>query len=342
MRPKATCAPGHSSRPAPCVPRRARSAPVTGPISMAPAQCVRAGERDDLLVVEAHAIKDVADVLRRLLLAVVARVRAGQAAVGREALVLLGRRRLERVATTRPEANGGPAARLDSEHTGVHVQVGIRYVRVRALHRLEQRTRVLQAGVAAVFRLRLEAHRRAVRAARARLDVVRARAMPGEAHHHWRDRAAAAVARAVHPRVGGRLRLKELEQIVTQLVPVDGARRGGLAKRWRRVRAHADGKRRRRRGRRDRRCRAARDVASREGRPSGRKDARCEHVCGWPCTLSHWPFFVSHDGGSLLRLECFKSAHRVHFKSAHRVTTTWPSRRPQVDAWTSAHKERTY
>mmetsp|Transcript_18296 Transcript_18296/g.47171 ORF Transcript_18296/g.47171 Transcript_18296/m.47171 type:complete len:201 (+) Transcript_18296:586-1188(+) len=191
------------------------------------------GEGDDLLVVEAHAVEDVTNVLRGGGLATVASVRTGQPAVGCETLVLARRRRLGRVRAPRAEPNVGSAARLDSDDTGVDVQVSVCHVRVHALDGLEQRARVVEARVAAVIRLGLESHRRAVRAASAGLHVVRSGAVPREAHHHGRNRAAATVRRTVNRRVGRRVRLHELHEVIAQFVPVDLALRG-LASGWRR------------------------------------------------------------------------------------------------------------
>lgn len=256
-------------RPAPRR-RRARGArarahaPVAGAVRVAAAERVRTAERDDLLVVEAHAVEDVPDVLRRRALAVVPRVRAGQPAVRREALVLGRRHRLRRVRAARAEADVGAAARLDGDDARVHVQVRVAHVRVLALDRLEQRARVVKPSVAAMLRLGLEAHRRAVRAARPRLHVVRAGAVPRETHHHRRHRAAAAIRRAVHRRVWRGVGVHQLHQVVAQFVPVHlalrglaRARRGGGERGGRDRRARRRGRRharRRRHAARERRC----------------------------------------------------------------------------------------
>mmetsp|Transcript_1110 Transcript_1110/g.2483 ORF Transcript_1110/g.2483 Transcript_1110/m.2483 type:complete len:298 (-) Transcript_1110:226-1119(-) len=180
-------------------------APVARSICVAAAEGVRAGEGDNLLVVEAHAVEDVADVLRRLLLAVVASICAGEAAIRGEALVLRGRRGLERVRPSGPEAHVGSAAGLDGDDACVHVQVSVGHARVLALDGLEEGACVVQPCVATVVALGLKAHGCAVRAARARLHVVSAGAVPGETYHHGRDGAAAAVGGAVHRGVGRRV-----------------------------------------------------------------------------------------------------------------------------------------
>ena len=139
---------------------------------MAPPQRVRAAQRHDLAVVEAHAAReDGAEVLCALRRVREARLLARAAAVGKVG------------------APGSPldlraAHLLDGDGARERVEVGVRQPRELLLDGLEQRARDREAGVGAVRGLGVEAHGGAVAASAVGLGVVRAGAVPREAHEH--------------------------------------------------------------------------------------------------------------------------------------------------------------
>ena len=153
--------------------RRPRPRPFEpGPVRVAPAQRVRPAQRHDLAVVEPHpGREDGAEVLGPLRRVGQARVLGGQAAVGE-------------VGAARGPLDLGAPHLLDGHGARQSVEVGVGDPGELLLDGLEQRARDAEARVGAVRGLRVEAHGGAVAASRARLGVVGARAVPGEADQH--------------------------------------------------------------------------------------------------------------------------------------------------------------
>ena len=141
------------------------------PRLVAAAERVRAAQRDDVAVVEAHPVENVAEVLRTLR-------GVGQSADRRARGARRGVGAAEVVLDLRP------ARLLDRHAARERPDVGVRQLRELALDRLEYIALDAEAGVRTVFRLRREAHRRAVGAARLVGRAVRAARVPREAHRH--------------------------------------------------------------------------------------------------------------------------------------------------------------
>lgn len=139
-------------------------------VGVAPAQGVGTGQGDHLLVVEAHAAKDGADVVL-----VLGRVR--EAAVGRAEGDVA-------VLSAGPPRDDGALHLLHGADARQRPQVRVRDPGELLLDGLEEVAGVLQAGVGAVVRLGREPHRGAVAAAGARGGVVRPRRVPREAQQH--------------------------------------------------------------------------------------------------------------------------------------------------------------
>jgi len=135
---------------------------------VAAAERVSAKQGDDLLVVEAHAIEDVADV-------VLALCGIGQAAIGRAGLVISS------VPAARAPRDLRSAHLLDGHNAGQRPEVGVSEGRELLLDGLQQVASKAQAGIGAVAALGIEAHAGAIRAAGFADFVVGAGSVPGEA-----------------------------------------------------------------------------------------------------------------------------------------------------------------
>eukprot|EP00429_Kryptoperidinium_foliaceum_P079805 CAMPEP_0176224426 /NCGR_PEP_ID=MMETSP0121_2-20121125/21247_1 /TAXON_ID=160619 /ORGANISM="Kryptoperidinium foliaceum, Strain CCMP 1326" /LENGTH=357 /DNA_ID=CAMNT_0017563677 /DNA_START=47 /DNA_END=1116 /DNA_ORIENTATION=+ len=155
--------------------------PVAGPLRVAGAEAVGAAQRDDLPVVEAHAVEDVAQVGRGLLRR--PHVRAREPAV----LVRLplphgALRAAGLVDAPRRERDARAAHLLDGDDGGVDPYVRVRGPWELLLDGLQQLLRILQARVGAPRQLGLEAHRGAAGAPRARVRAEGPRRVPSQAH----------------------------------------------------------------------------------------------------------------------------------------------------------------
>mmetsp|Transcript_3719 Transcript_3719/g.8486 ORF Transcript_3719/g.8486 Transcript_3719/m.8486 type:complete len:261 (-) Transcript_3719:816-1598(-) len=143
-------------------------------------QCVRARERHDVLVGEAHAVEDVPQVLLG---------RAGTARpggpTGRQVALLRTVLRSPRIQTTITHGNLGAAGHLDGCGAGHLHEVGPADLGEGRLDGLQQVQGVLQTRVGTVVDLRLETDRPVGTAAvgpigHRHLGVIRARVVPGQ------------------------------------------------------------------------------------------------------------------------------------------------------------------
>ncbi|KAI3477905.1 hypothetical protein L1887_60212 [Cichorium endivia] len=150
-----------------------------GAVGVATAEGVRTGERHDLLVVEAHLVKDVAQVVGTL-------VAVRQAAVGS---ALVG----SRVLAARAPGDLGTAELLDGGDTAERPEVRVGDPGELVVDLLHKVARDAQTGVGAVVGLGGEAHGGTVGAASVAVLVVRARCVPCEAHEHGAERAVVVV-----------------------------------------------------------------------------------------------------------------------------------------------------
>ena len=134
---------------------------------MAAAKGVGAGQSDNLLVVEAHAVEDVAQMVVAL------------AGVGETAI-----RRAEgdvTILATGAVGDDGALHFLDGADTTKDPQIGVGDPRVLSLYGLEEIAGSEKTGVGAVITLRGEAHSGAVAATGASLLIVGAACVPSEA-----------------------------------------------------------------------------------------------------------------------------------------------------------------
>ena len=149
--------------------RREGPGPVEpGAVGMAPPQRVRAAQRHNLAVVEAHAPKDRAEVVLSL-------GAVGQAAVG-------GAEADVAVRPPRPPGDGGALHLLDRRRTGQRPQIRVRDPRELCFDWLEEVAGGFQPCVRAVVAFGGEPHRGTVGAAGVGGDVVGAGAVPGKTH----------------------------------------------------------------------------------------------------------------------------------------------------------------
>lgn len=142
---------------------------------MAAAKSVGAGKGDDLLVIEAHAVEDVTEV-------VVGLRGVGKTAVGG----LLG---LDTVDASGPPGDDGAASLLDSGDTAEGPEVTVRDPGELLLDALHVVAGNVEAVVGTVAALVGETHGSVVGAARAVLLVVGARRVPGKTEDDGSERA---------------------------------------------------------------------------------------------------------------------------------------------------------
>ena len=136
------------------------------PVSVRAAQSMSTNQSDNLLVVEAHAVEDIADVAVAL-------------GAVRETPVRCAAGDILVLAAGSP-GDGGAAEFLDCGDAGEGPEVGVGDPRKLGLDGLEEVAGDFEAGVGAVVRFRGESHGGAVAAAGAGFFVVRAACVPGE------------------------------------------------------------------------------------------------------------------------------------------------------------------
>ena len=146
-------------------------------VGVASTERVRARERDDVLVVEAHAIKDVSQALLRLGTRAIALVR------GRQAPIWGHRRRIELVHASIRKLELWSAHFLDGYHADVRDEIRPGNIRVTLLNRFKLLHRLIEPSVTTVREFFLEPNRTTARTASVCHSIVRPGRVPRQAHH---------------------------------------------------------------------------------------------------------------------------------------------------------------